>query len=321
MSARPFATLLLPLLSVALFAQREPVLKQIDHPHNYYFREMYLPQLTTGPSSVTWSPDSKEVIFSMKGSLWRQRLGEGVATELTHGPGYDYQPDWSPDGRYVVYTKYAEDALELYLLDLQSGVTKALTTNGAVNLDPRWSPDSKRIAFVSTMYNQHFHIFVMNIENGAPGTVERITGETTTAKKRYYYSQADHEISPAWSPDGKEILFLYNHDRIYGTGGIWKQEARAGATPQPVLYEETAWRTHPDWATDGKRIVYASYERRQWHQLWLTTPAGGDPIPLTYGEYDNTNPRWSRDGSKVAFISNRNGNTELWTVETIGGYQ
>ena len=37
----------------------QPVLPQIDLPHPYYYREMYLPQLTSGPSSVAWSPDSK----------------------------------------------------------------------------------------------------------------------------------------------------------------------------------------------------------------------------------------------------------------------
>jgi TolB protein len=40
-------------LAAPLAAQREPVLKQIKVPHNYYYREMYLPQLTTGPSSLT----------------------------------------------------------------------------------------------------------------------------------------------------------------------------------------------------------------------------------------------------------------------------
>ena len=38
-------------------AGREPVLKQIAVPHSYYYREMYLPQPTTGPSAVAWSPD------------------------------------------------------------------------------------------------------------------------------------------------------------------------------------------------------------------------------------------------------------------------
>ena len=59
-------------------AERLPVLKQIDLPHPYYFREMYLPQLTSGPSSLAWSPDSSELIYSMAGSLWRQKVGTGV---------------------------------------------------------------------------------------------------------------------------------------------------------------------------------------------------------------------------------------------------
>ena len=85
-----------------VYGQREQVLNQIKVPHDYYFREMYLPQLTTGPSSVSWSPDGEEVVYSMAGSLWRQRVNEGNATQLTNGPGYDYQPDWSSDGSLIV---------------------------------------------------------------------------------------------------------------------------------------------------------------------------------------------------------------------------
>ncbi len=91
---------------VSSFGQREPVLKQIDLPHPYYFREMYLPQLTTGPSALAWSPDSKSLVYSMAGSLWRQKLESTKAEQLTAGPGYDYQPDWSADGRWVVFDRY-----------------------------------------------------------------------------------------------------------------------------------------------------------------------------------------------------------------------
>src|ERR1700740_589270 len=53
-------------------AQREPVLKQINEPHAYYFREISLPQLRTGPGSMAWSPDSRSLVYSMAGSLWLQ---------------------------------------------------------------------------------------------------------------------------------------------------------------------------------------------------------------------------------------------------------
>ena len=61
--------------AAAASASREPVLKQIRLPHAYYYREMYVPQVTSGPSSATWSPDGQELIYSMQGSLWRQRIG------------------------------------------------------------------------------------------------------------------------------------------------------------------------------------------------------------------------------------------------------
>ena len=93
----------LTLASLPLRAQREPVLKQINEPHPYYFREMYLPQPTTGPSAVAWTSDSRSVVFSMSGSLWQQKLDSAVAYQVTAGSGYDYQPDCSPEGRWVVY--------------------------------------------------------------------------------------------------------------------------------------------------------------------------------------------------------------------------
>ena len=60
-------------------AGREPVLKQVDLPHSYYWRELYLPELTTGPSSVSFTPDGSALVYSMGGSLWRQAIGSDGA--------------------------------------------------------------------------------------------------------------------------------------------------------------------------------------------------------------------------------------------------
>jgi TolB protein len=302
-------------------AQREPVLKQIDLPHAYYYREMYLPQLTTGPSSAAWSPDSHSLIYSMAGSLWKQNLDSTTAEQLTAGPGYDYQPDCSPDGRWVAYSAYNQDAIELWVLNLETKQSRQLTSDGAVNVEPRFSPDGKRIAFVSTSYKGHFHIFLGEFSNGELRNVRRLTGETRTSLPRYYYSEFDHEISPAWSPEGSELVFVSNRGHIYGTGGFWRMKAEPDAEAREIHYEETTWKARPDFSPDGKRIVYASYLGQQWHQLWVMPSQGGDAFPLSYGDFDNIDPRWSPDGKKIAFISNRGGNTSLWVQEIPGGAQ
>ena len=312
------------LASVWTHAERAPVLPQIDLPHPYYFREMYLPQLTSGPSSLAWSPDSKELIYSMAGSLWRQKLGSGAAQQLTAG-AYDYQPDWSPDGRWVIYSSYLGDAMELWILDLTSGAAHALTTGGAVNVEPRFSPDGKRIAFVSTQYHKRFHIFTADVAEGRLSNVERRTGETRSQLPRYYYSAYDHEISPVWTRDGRDLIYVSNRGHIYGTGGFWRSSsgATAGMSADAAAagefhYEETNWKARPELSPDGSRLVFSSYLGRSWHNLWVMPAGGGDAFSIGYGEWDQTNPRWSPDGSRIAFISNQNGNTEI-AIEHIPG--
>jgi hypothetical protein len=315
---------LLALVALALtpgvaVAQRGHVLKQIREPHPYYFREMYLPQLTSGPSGVAWAPDGATLVYSMQGALWTQRVAATEARQLTDGPGYDYQPDWSPDGRWIVYASYRNDAIELRVVDARTGADHALLADGAVNVEPRLSPDGSRLAWVSTAYEGRFHVFVADYKDGALGPPKRITEDVDSGLPRYYYSRFDHYLSPSWSPDGSEILLVSNKGKIWGTGGFWRLRAEVAAPMRAVHEEETNWRARPDWSHDGRRVVYASYLGRQWHQLWLMPAEGGDALQLTYGDFDATNPRWSPDDRRLAYISNERGNTSLWVVTVPGG--
>jgi TolB protein len=300
-------------------AQRRPVLPQIDEPHPYYYRELYLPQLTSGPSSLSWGLDSKELVYSMAGSLWRQKLDSKEAVQLTDGAGYDYQPDWSPDGKSVVYVSYQKDAMELWVLDVASGKAKQLTSGGAVNVEPRWSPDGKRIVWVSTQYNRRFHVFMADFERGELKNVVRLTGETKSSLPRYYYSAYDMEINPVWTRDGKEILYVSNKGHIYGTGGFWRMKAEPGAEAREIHYEETSWKARPDFSPDGSRMVYCSYLGGQYENVWTMPATGGDGFPLTYGSTRASQVRWSPDGTILAFVGAPVGNLQIWTQEIPAG--
>lgn len=299
-------------------ADRAPVLGQIDVPHDYYYREMYLPQLTSGPSAVAFMPDGERLVYSMQGSLWLQSIDSDIATQLTAGPGYDFQPDVAPDGSAVVFTRYLDDALNLFRLDVDSGDVTALTSGNDVNVEPRWSPDGTRLAFVSTRGTGRFHVFIGSVGEASFESAPLLP-ERRSDTSRYYYSAYDHELSPTWSPDGREIIYLSNPEIIYGSGAIWRRALDGGDTI-PIRVEETTWRARPDWSPDGQRVVYSSYLGRQWHQLWLTTAAGnGDPIPLSYGDFDITNARWSPDGRRIAYIANEGGRLGIRIQEFVGG--
>ena len=310
--------LLLP--GVAFGAGREPVLKQIDLPHSYYWRELYLPQLTTGPSAASFLPDSQSLVYSMAGSLWRQALDSEDATELTHATGaYDYQPDVASDGRSVVFVRYDGKAMELWRLDLASGREQALTSAGAVNVEPRLSPDGHKLAWVSTEGSGHFNLYLADIDASGLHGAHRVIGEHQSTIDRYYYSVFDHAINPSWSPDGQSLYFVGNHEVAWGTGDIYAVSLADPAHPKKIFSEETSWNARPELSPDGHRLLFTSYHGRQEEQLWLTTPDGAAPLPLTFGAFDRRNPRWSPDGQRIATISNQTGNTTLEVLEVIGG--
>jgi TolB protein len=302
-------------------AGREPVLSQVALPHGYYWRELYIPQLTTGPSSVAFLPAGDELVYAMQGSLFRQKIGAAEADEITHPAGaYDHQPDVAPDGGSIVFTRYDGKGFELWRLDFETGREQALTANGGVNLEPRISPDGRRIVFVSTGGTGHFNLKLADLSAAGLANERFLVAPRESRIDRYYYSTHDHAINPSWSPDGKRVWFVTNAEIPWGTGWICSIAVDGGAPECLTKHQlETSWAARPEIGPDGRRILFSNYHGGQWHQLWLTTTDDTAPLPLTYGEFDRRNARWSPDGDRIAYVSNEGGNTSLWVQDYFGG--
>ncbi|WP_417665079.1 CehA/McbA family metallohydrolase [Pseudidiomarina sp.] len=300
-------------------AVRVPVLEQVKHPHSYYWREMYAPQLTNGPSGASFTPDGTKLIYSMAGSLWLQAIDQDTAVELTRGAGYDFQPDVNHNGKLVTFVRQHDNRTELMLLNRENGNLKVLGNTSHSYFEPRFSPDGSNIAYVRTNENGHLGVYVATVSSEGIRNERAIVSGHVSDKYRYYYSAADHAINPSWTPDGKALLLLTNKDTAWGSGGIWEVPVDHPNQAKLLVDEETTWAASPQLASDGKRLLYSSYRGRQFQQLWLTSREGEYPLPLTFGEFDLRAPRWSPDDKSLVYISNESGSPQLILHEFVGG--
>ena len=132
------------------------------------------------------------------------------------------------------------------------------------------------------------------------------------------FSPAGEIRDPAWSPDGARIVFSSNHDvsgqeimviNADGTGIV-------NLTNSPTSDE-----FQPDWSSDGSRIVFDSYAAGSGTQnIWIVDTDGSEQADLTPGteaSFDGA-ATWSPDGTKLAFHGTREGNVEVFVMNSDG---
>ena len=116
-----------------------------------YMENFYLPPAPSStPWYPSWHPDGKHIAVAMQGSVWSVEVSTGIATQLVSGPKYYSSPNYSPDGRWLVYTADEHGGeIGLEILNTETGETQPLGERSLhLFADPRFSPDGTRIAYV-----------------------------------------------------------------------------------------------------------------------------------------------------------------------------
>lgn len=135
--------------------------------------------------------NESRIVFSNEGNVWMLDVANGSLKQITKG-GNDRQPDWSPDGSKIAFSRIIEDNREIFVMDNDGSDQQNITNNPAEDVAPGWSPDGMKIAFTSDRDGDK-EIFVTY-------------PTTNNIRQLTHNKRTDHFAS--WSPDGRKIMLI-----------------------------------------------------------------------------------------------------------------
>ena len=203
------------------------------------------------------------------------------ALVVTTGPGRMEAPNWSKDGKTLIFNRDGK----IWKVAAEGGEAAVVNTGEATKCTGSHglSPDGKLLAISCSMPEKpETRVYVVPAEGGQP----KLLTETAWS---YFHG---------WSPDGKTIAFTRPDHK--GGGNIFVIPADGGA--EKALTTGNGISDDPDYSADGKWIYFNS-DRGGSMQIWKMQADGSGAEPVTHDEYANWTPHPSPDGQSVLILS------------------
>jgi TolB protein len=232
-----------------------------------------------------WVPQGEMVAYMATTQLYNWNIhlmdvDRGLSHQVTDGTQYERYPTWSPDGRYLLYHSNQRGTYDLYRMDM------------------------------NTMDSELLDLSIR--------------------------SQAYNEAMAQWSPDGEHIAY---HANIGGTYNVFITDS-SGEDFTQLTFNRVGNAIRLSWAPDGEQAVYAADDENGAMNLYTVTLTellenqpdeliagesytfSGNPVPgsqITFTDFDdNWYPSYSPDGSRIVFISNRTGDSDIYVIDADG---
>lgn len=301
----------------------------------------------------TFSPDGSQVAFAWNGDapaqfdLYVKSLGSERLLRLTHQPSRWFSTAWSPDGASIAFVRETEESAGLFIIPALGGSERSIVKSGiSIGYEQiSWSPDGRRIAYAAYGPEGTPQIFVVSLD-------------TAEAKLLLPASECMIASTPAFSPDGQQVAYVCNSsatayavkvaglsDHSVRTLGSMFGEAQGLAWADEnhlILGNDSGdggemWQFTPDGerqqlpfgedgsaptvAARGGRMAYVRAHKTV--DVWRADLSAADPEQSASKFISSTrtqvNGRYSRDGSRISFQSNRSGSMEIWMSDAQGG--
>jgi dipeptidyl aminopeptidase/acylaminoacyl peptidase len=296
-------------------------------PDDYYqLIDVTDPQVAPDGSQVAYVvTESDRTADTRKDSIWVVGWDGSQRRRLT-GADSANSPRFSPDGRYLSFLseRPAESPAQIWVLDLHGGEARQITHTSGDIATYAWSPDGKRMVVVMSKADQpadktprpmviqdyhfkadeegylnasnHRHLYIVDVDSGAQSAL-------TTA--------AEYDDSgAAWSPDGKLLAYVSNHDQEpdrTGSDEIYLIEPHEGATPRKLATVYSPNSQHLLFSPDGKSLSLLQGREPKYNayiadRLAVVSLSGGGVRPLSDKlDQQVSSPTLNADGS-VDFV-------------------
>lgn len=263
-----------------------------------------------------WSPDGKEILCATEGVdnpvvrrhtslVYRVDLATG-RRRLVH-KGDAVQPSWSPHGFRIAYWGISPSGQRvIWTVPAGGGTPVQVTAGDSVDWNPVWSPDGRALYFASDRSG------VTNLwRQPVDERSGRVLGEPEPVT-----TSSQMSMLLSLSRDGRRLVYASDETRSILERVALEPASGPLASPVTAITQSSNTIAAVDASRDGRWLVYQTMMPQE--DLFIIHPDGTGLRRLTNDRFKDRQPRWSPDGTRIAFYSNRGGDYEIWTIRADG---